>query len=84
MMYKKKIRALNIVKKNQKKNSKKNVPKKIKKQKFKKKIQKKNFTKKNLNIFSPIKFASYHTHRITLVVSHSHATSGGIWRILVR
>ena len=34
--------------------------------------------------FSPIKFASYHTRRITLVVSHSHATSGGIRRILVR
>ena len=31
-----------------------------------------------------VSHSSYHTRRITLVVSHSHATSGGIWRILVR
>ena len=46
----------------QKKNQKKNP------------FKKKKITQKN----APIKFASYHTHRITLVVSHSHATSGGI------
>ena len=60
-----------------KKNSKKKFKKKLKKKCiffFKNKI----FPNKNFNIFPPIKFASYHTHRITLVVSHSHATSGGI------
>ena len=49
----------------QQKNSTKKINKKNKKKKFKKKISHKKFQH-----FSPIKFASYHTHRITLVVSH--------------
>ena len=87
---------------------KKILKKKIKKKKFKIKIlnicsqffsSKNSFHKiKKCQHFPPIKFSSYHIHRITLVVSHSsyhtrritlvvshsHATSGGIWRILVR
>ena len=52
--------------------SKKKFQKKNSKKIIQKNIQKKNLNKKkNFNIFSPIKFASYHTHRITLVVSHS-------------
>ena len=52
-------------------------------------VQKQNLTKINFQNFFPHKIcivshSSYHTRRITLVVSHSHATSGGIWRILVR
>ena len=54
--------------------------KKKKKKPFQAKNSKKNiftkisnffFTKTKFQHFSPIKFASYHTHRITLVVSHS-------------
>ena len=52
------------------------INKNFKKKKKKKKyfnffFQKQNFTKTKFQHFSPIKFASYHTHRITLVVSHS-------------
>ena len=52
-------------------------------------LVKKFFTKINFQHFFPHKIcivshSSYHTRRITLVVSHSHATSGGIRRILVR
>ena len=68
------INKQNMEKKNQKNNFKKNN---FKKNNFKKIISKKNvkfififFLFKN-KFFSPIKFASYHTHRITLVVSHS-------------
>ena len=78
---------------------KKKLQKKIQKNNFKKIIsqqkkiiflvQKQNLTKVNFQHFFPHKIcivshSSYHTRRITLVVSHSHATSGGIWRILVR
>ena len=45
--------------------------KKFKKKNSKQKNSKKIFHKKKCKHFPPIKFASYHTHRITLVVSHS-------------
>ena len=76
-----------------KKNSKKKIKKNISKKKNQKPNSKKNFKKKSYQtkfhnkkistFFSPHKIcivshSSYHTRRITLVVSHSHATSGGI------
>ena len=81
-------KILNIEKKIQtKKFKKKKIQKKNAPKKFKKKIQKKKFTnkisQKKFQHISPHKIcivshSSYHTRRITLVVSHSHATSGGI------
>ena len=59
---------------------KKKIKKKNSKQKFKKKFTKKIYKKKIafLHKVCVASHSSYHTHRITLVVSHSHATSGGI------
>ena len=54
--------------KNPKKIKQKNSPKKYQQKKIQKKYSK---TKFHAKIISPKKFASYHTHRITLVVSHS-------------
>ena len=67
-------------KKFKKKNSKKKFQIFVSKTKFKTKNSKQKFhtkkfktkiSQKKVQHFSPIKFASYHTHRITLVVSHS-------------
>ena len=62
---------INPKKKSKQKFQQKKINKKNSQNKCQKKYSKTKFHKKKFQHFSPIKFASYHTHRITLVVSHS-------------